>query len=152
MYRVAGAVLFLFIWYLDLQLPMQSVLITTKVVHLNPTTGLQFSLGTLVSSNNKSDRQVCTQVSSTNETDLYDITEILLKVALNTIFYIHLPFKYIHNNLLRFVLTTLVLFLFVVQLSVNLLVNLLTLQLHSTYHSSAIIKRNNSLKHLQWHW
>jgi len=54
------------VWWLDFQLPMQSVPLTTNVV-----TGLWFSLGTLV--------------SSTNKTDRHDITEILLKVALNTI-------------------------------------------------------------------
>ena len=73
------------VWYLDLQLPVQSVTITTNVVSLNPAhgqvnsiqhyaivcqglaTGRWFSQGTLV--------------SSTNKTNRYDITEILLKVA-----------------------------------------------------------------------
>ena len=74
----------------NLQLPVQSVPITTKVVSLNPVhgkvyfdptlcdkgfqwlaTGQWFSLGT--------------PVSSTNKTDCHDITEILLKVALNNI-------------------------------------------------------------------
>jgi hypothetical protein len=67
---------------------MQSVPITTNVVSLNPAHGelyttlcdkvcqglvavLWFSLGTLV--------------FSTNKTDRHDITEVLLKVALNTI-------------------------------------------------------------------
>jgi hypothetical protein len=63
---------------------MQSVPITTKVVSLNPTqaiqhyvikfsvtTGWWFSPGTLVFTINKTDR--------------HDITEILLKVTLNTI-------------------------------------------------------------------
>ena len=69
----------------DLQLPMQSVPITTIVVHswrgiLDTTlcdkvcqliaTVQWFSLGTLVSSSNK--------------TDCHNINEILLKVALNT--------------------------------------------------------------------
>ena len=49
-------------WQLDLQLPVQSVPITTKAVSLS-----------------------VTPVSSTNKTDRYDTTEILLKVALNTI-------------------------------------------------------------------
>jgi len=49
-------------------LPVQSVHITTKVVG---STGGWFSSGT--------------SVSSTNKTDRHDITEILLKVVLNTI-------------------------------------------------------------------
>ena len=68
---------------LDLQLPVQSVPITTKVVssnHAHATlcekvcqwlaTGRWFSVGTLV--------------SSTDKTDHPDITETLLKVVLNT--------------------------------------------------------------------
>jgi len=54
---------------LDLQLPVQSVLITTKVASSNPAqaaAGRWFSPGTLVSS----------------KTDSHDMTEILLKVAL----------------------------------------------------------------------
>ena len=54
------------IWYLDLQLPMQLVPITTNIVSSNPTqlcdkvcqwlaTGRWLSLGTLVSSTNKTD-------------------------------------------------------------------------------------------------
>ena len=83
-----GVVVYVIAQQLDLQLPVQSVSITTKVVISNPTdgevysilhyeinfvsaTGRQFSSGTLV--------------SSTNKTDHHDITEILLKVALNTI-------------------------------------------------------------------
>ena len=66
---------------LDSQLPVQSVQITTKVVSLNPThgdkvcqwlaAGWWFSLGL--------------PVSSSNKIDCHNITEILLKVALNTI-------------------------------------------------------------------
>jgi hypothetical protein len=75
---------------LELQLPVQSVPITTKVVKSNPfhsevysiqqyvtfmwhwlAIGWWFSPGT--------------PVSSTNKTDHHDIAEILLKVALNTI-------------------------------------------------------------------
>ena len=58
---------------MDLQLPVQSVPITSKVVILNPAqaTGQLFY-------------QV-SPASSTNKTDRNDITEILLKVALNTI-------------------------------------------------------------------
>ena len=68
----------LIVWKMDLQLPMQSVPITTDIVNLNPTqwlsAGLWFS--------------PCTPVSSTNKTDHHDIqnvTELLLKVVLNTI-------------------------------------------------------------------
>jgi hypothetical protein len=67
------------ICYLDLQLPMQSVPITSNVVSSNPAQARctryninvcqWFSLGTAV--------------SSTNKTDYHDMTEILLKVALN---------------------------------------------------------------------
>ena len=76
------------VWQLDLQLPMQSVPITTNVLSSNLlrrgvldttlcdkvcqllATGQWFSQGTLVASINKTDR--------------HDITEILLRVALNT--------------------------------------------------------------------
>ena len=84
----SGGIVVVIIWWLDLQLPMRSVPITTNVVSLNPAHGklyttlcdkvcqglvavLWFSLGTLV--------------FSTNKTDRHDITEVLLKVALNTI-------------------------------------------------------------------
>ena len=85
---------------IELQLPMQSVPITTKVVssisahdevysiqHLLcdkvcqwPSTGQWFSPGTLV--------------SSTNKTDRHDTTEILLKVELNTIILTESPELY----------------------------------------------------------
>ena len=77
------------VWLLDLKLPMQAVPITTNFVSSNPAhdevysihyviklvsdlwqAGLWFSQGT--------------PVSSTNKIDRYDITGILLKVALNT--------------------------------------------------------------------
>jgi hypothetical protein len=54
-------------WQLDLQLPIQSLPIATKVVSLNPTHGEVFFPRTLV--------------SSTNKTDRHDITKILLKVV-----------------------------------------------------------------------
>ena len=77
-----GGVVVLIVWWLDLQLPLQSVPITTNVESLNTATlcdkvfqwlaaGRWFSPGT--------------PVSSTNKTDRHDITEILLKVTLNTI-------------------------------------------------------------------
>ena len=80
-----GVVLAVIVWWLDLQLPMQWVPITTNVVSWNLdqgevyinivfqwlTTGRWFSSGP--------------PVSSTNKTDRHHITEILLKVALSTI-------------------------------------------------------------------
>ena len=66
---------------------MQPVPITTKVVSLNPAHGevllIQHYVIKLVSDL----RQVSgfLRFSSTNKTDHHDITEILLKVALNTI-------------------------------------------------------------------
>jgi len=72
---------------LGLQLPVQSVPITTKVVSLSPTHGEVYSIqhyeiktlgaGWWFSQG--------TPISSTNKTDRHDMTEILLKVALNTI-------------------------------------------------------------------
>ena len=55
---------------MDIQLPVQSVPITTKV-------GCEFKSRSVVFSG--------TTVSFTNKTVYHDITEILLKVALNTI-------------------------------------------------------------------
>jgi len=75
---------------LDLQLPIKSVPITINVVSSNPAHGGGVHVTTLCD-------KVCqrleagpwfspgTPVSSTNKTDRQDITEILLKVALNTI-------------------------------------------------------------------
>ena len=69
---------------------MQSVPITTKVVSSNPAHGEVYSIQHVCD-------KVCqwleigrwfspgTPVSSTNKTDRYDITELLLKVALTTI-------------------------------------------------------------------
>ena len=60
---------------MDLQLPMQSVHITTKVVSLNPAHGEVCSI----------QHYVIKFISDfTNKTDNHDIAEILLKVALNT--------------------------------------------------------------------
>jgi len=39
-----GAVVVVIVWYMDLQLPAQSVPITTKVVSLNPTHGEVYSI------------------------------------------------------------------------------------------------------------
>ena len=64
--------------------------ITTKVVSLNPTHGGVYSLQHYVIKYVSDMLQVggfllVLLVSSTNKTDRHDITEILLKVALNTI-------------------------------------------------------------------
>jgi hypothetical protein len=68
----------------DLQLPVQSVPITAKVVSSNPADdevyfiqhyGIKFATGRWFS--------LGTPVSSTNKTDRHDITEILLKKALH---------------------------------------------------------------------
>jgi hypothetical protein len=72
---------------LDLQLPMQSVPITTKVVSSNPAHGEVYSIQHYVIKFVSDLWQVggFLRVSSTNKTDHHDINEILLKVALNTI-------------------------------------------------------------------
>jgi len=69
---------------------MQSVPIATKVVSSNPVHGEVYSIQHYVIKFIIDWRQVGgfppgTAVSSTNKTDRYDIAEILLKVALNTI-------------------------------------------------------------------
>jgi hypothetical protein len=73
-----------------LQLPVQSVSITTKVVSLNPVHGDVYSIQHYVIAYVRGLRQVCRfllvyVVSSTNKTDCHYITEILLKVVLKTI-------------------------------------------------------------------
>jgi gamma-glutamylcyclotransferase (GGCT)/AIG2-like uncharacterized protein YtfP len=69
---------------------MQSVPIITNVVSLNPVRGEVYSIQHNVIKFVDDLRQVAgslrvTSVSTTNKTDLHDITEILLKVALNTL-------------------------------------------------------------------
>ena len=74
-------------WQLELQLPVKSVHITTKVVSSNPAGGGVYSIQHYVIKF-VSDLQWFspgTSVSSTNKTNRHDIPEILLKVALNTI-------------------------------------------------------------------
>jgi hypothetical protein len=78
------------VWFLDLQLPMQSVPITINFVSSNPAHGEVVFDTTLWA-------KVCqwlatgrwfspgTADSSTNKTDHHDITEILLNVVLSTI-------------------------------------------------------------------
>ena len=77
----------LIVWSLDLQLHVQSVPITTRIVSSNPVHGEVYSIQYYVI-------KVCqwlatgpwfSPVSATNKTDRHDTTEILLKVALNTI-------------------------------------------------------------------
>ena len=73
----------------DLQIPVQSVPITTKVVISNPAHGQMYSIQHYVISLSVTcDRwfkfSPGTQVPFTNKTDRHDITEILLTVALNT--------------------------------------------------------------------
>ena len=68
------------IWCLDFQLPVHSVSITIKVVSSNP---IQHYVLKFV--NDRSWFSPGTPLSFTNKTDRHDITEILLKVALNTI-------------------------------------------------------------------
>ena len=76
------------VWQLDLYLPMQSVPIAIKFVSSNPTQAMctqqhyvikfvsdLWQVGGFLSG---------ISVSSTNKTDPYNITEILLKVTLNT--------------------------------------------------------------------
>jgi hypothetical protein len=73
---------------LDLQLPVQSVPITTKVVvSSNPVHGEEYSIQHYVIKFVSNLRQVggFLRVSYNNKTNSDDITEKLLKVALNTI-------------------------------------------------------------------
>ena len=70
--------------------PMQSVPITTKAVSSNPIHGKVYSMHHYVIKFVSDLQQVCGfspgfPVSNTIKTDCHDITEILLKVALNTI-------------------------------------------------------------------
>ena len=69
----------------NLQLPMQSVPITTSLVSLNHAHGevLDTTLCDKVCQSLVAGRWF-SPVSSTNKTDRHDITEILLRVALNT--------------------------------------------------------------------
>ena len=76
--------------WLNLQLPLKLVSITTKVVSSNPVHDEVYTMQHYVIEFVSDLRQVgrwfspSTPVSSTNKTDRHDITEILLKVALNT--------------------------------------------------------------------
>ena len=70
-------------WKLDLQLPVQSVPITTKVMSSNPVHGDVYSIQYYVRQLLATGRWFSsgTPVSSTNKTDHHDITEISLEVA-----------------------------------------------------------------------
>jgi len=75
---------------LDLQLPIQSLHIITHVVGSNPANGEVYSIQHYVIKVFRNLRQIGhfspgTPVSSTNKSDRHDITELLLKVAFNTI-------------------------------------------------------------------
>ena len=76
-----GAVVVVIIWQLDLQQPMQTLPIITKVVSSNPAHGKVYQIQHYVIKF-VSD---FLWVSSTNKTDCHDIAKILLSVALNTI-------------------------------------------------------------------
>ena len=98
------------LWQLDLQLPVQSVPITTKVVSSNPVQGEVYSIQQQVIKF-VSDIATgqwffpCTLVSSTNKTDCHNITEILLEVALNTInqpTYIYIYIYYCRYSIIAF--------------------------------------------------
>jgi hypothetical protein len=88
-----GVLMVVIVWYLDLQLPVQSEPITTKFVSSKPAHDEVYSIQFYVQQCTK----VCqwltadrcffpsTPVSSTNKTDRHDIAELLLKVVfLNT--------------------------------------------------------------------
>ena len=84
------AVVAVVVWQLDLQLPMQSVSIATNVVSLNPAHcevyQIQHYVIKFVSDlPHVSGFLWVLLISYINKTDRHDITEILLKVALNTI-------------------------------------------------------------------
>ena len=88
-YRSFINVAIVVVWQLDLQLHMQSVSISTNVVSAN-CSWRSVSIQHYVIKFVNDLRQIClfslgTPVSSTNKTDLHDIAEILLKVALNTL-------------------------------------------------------------------
>jgi len=78
------------VWYLDLQLLMQSVPITTNIVSSNFAHGKVYTKQHYVIKVVSDLRKVCflfpdIPVSATYKTDRQDITEILLKMALHTI-------------------------------------------------------------------
>ena len=82
-----GAIMFVIVWLLDLQLP---VLITSEIVNMNPVHGEVYSIQHYVIKFVSDLQQVggfllVLPVSSTNKTNCHNIIEIMLKVALNMI-------------------------------------------------------------------
>ena len=89
-YFLSGAVMVVIVWWFDLQLPVQSVPITTKVVSSNPVNGKVHSMQHYVIKFLSDLPEVScfyqyTPGFSTNKTDRHNIAEMLLKVALTTI-------------------------------------------------------------------
>ena len=84
-----GAIVVVIIWLFDLQLPVQSVPITTNVASSNPVHGEMYSIQHYVIkfvSDLQQDGFLCVlSISSTNKNDRHDIIEIVLIVALDTI-------------------------------------------------------------------
>ena len=73
------------VWQLDLQLPVQAVPISTKVVSSNPDHGEVCSIQHYVIKLSVTcDGSVVFSGHSPNKTGRHDITEIMLKVVLNT--------------------------------------------------------------------
>ena len=85
--QYSGVVVALTLWYLELQLPMQSVLITIVVVSSNLDQGEVYNIirSSLSVTCNKSVIFSGSSGFPSNKTDRHDITEILLKVALHPI-------------------------------------------------------------------
>ena len=84
-----GGVVVVIVWQLDLQLPVQSVPIT-KIVSLNPVHGEVYSIQHYVIKFVRELRQVggfleVLRFHPLSKPDCHDISEILLKVVLNTI-------------------------------------------------------------------
>ena len=80
-----GAVVAVIVWFLDLQLHMQSVPITTNVVSSNPVRGEMYSIQHYVIKFVSDLRQVGGFLPVLRFPPSIKLTEMLLKVALNTI-------------------------------------------------------------------
>ena len=85
--QYSGVVVAMIVWQLELQLPMQSVLITIDVVSSNLDQGEVYNIirSSLSVTCNKWVFFSGSSGFPSNKTDRHDIAEILLKVALNTI-------------------------------------------------------------------
>jgi hypothetical protein len=81
--KIKGAIMLVFVCLLNLQLPVQSMPITTIVLSSNPAQARVYSIHHYVIKFWWF--SLCTPVSYINKTDCHNITEILLKMALNTI-------------------------------------------------------------------